>query len=455
MAIHIHAVKLRQMLRWRPWLVAGVVGIVVVAGGWLLIGRGNSPAASAAKANVEATGDDPLTLQVPPEVMKSLRINTVDVKPYTLPRVLQLEGTLFADPSQIARVHSRFPGEVMSIGSALPGDAHSPPLRFGDSVKKDQLLAVVWCKDLGEKKSELVDSLLQLRMDEVTLARLQDLAQKGATSEQKVREAERARQADWIAYTRAVRTLQSWQLTDDEIKPIEKEADSIDDQKSAGKYRSDESWSRVEVRAPIDGEIAEINSGPHDIVDTSTDVMKIVDMSRLRVMCHIYEDDLRLLQELPANERYWKIHVDSSNGLPEADYTFDQIGNLIDPNQHTAEVMGWIPNPGGHLLLGQFVTATIQLPPPKNLVAVPAAAVVDTDAGTVVLVRNSEADGFHVEQRRVAVAQREHNIVGIVSEPTPEQLAKGIQPLKPQEQVIAGDALQLSSELANQSSASR
>ena len=158
--------------------------------------------------------------------------------------MLKLDGTLFPDPSQVARVHSRFAGEVMSIGPAAPGASYSPPLRFGDHVEKGQLLAVVWCKDLGEKKSELVDSLLQLRLDEVTLSKLQELAEKGATSEQKVREAERARQSDWIAYTRTVRTLQSWQLTDDEISQIEKEADAVADEKTAGKYRSDENWSR-------------------------------------------------------------------------------------------------------------------------------------------------------------------------------------------------------------------
>ena len=63
------------------------------------------------------------------------------------------------------------------------------------------------------------------------------------------------------------------------------------------------------MRAPIEGEIAEINSNPHDIVDTTSDIMKIVDTRRLRVMCHVYEDDLRVLQELPQADRHWKIHA--------------------------------------------------------------------------------------------------------------------------------------------------
>jgi membrane fusion protein, heavy metal efflux system len=453
------ALQIRGLRGWQAWLVVVLIGLVAIVGGGLIIDRPSSSAASASvsleKPTVELTNRDPPTLRVPLDVAKSLHLTTVSVEPYAIRRALKLDGTLFVDPSQIARIHSRFSGELMSIGALSPEESFSRPLQFGDHVKRNQLLAVVWCKDLGEKKSELVDALLQLRMDETTLARLQDLAQKGATSEQKVREAERNRQADWIAYTRAVRTLQSWQLTDDEITRIEQQADVIRDKGTDGNYRSDDSWSRVEVRAPMDGVIVEINSGPHDIVDTSSDIMKIVDISKLRVMCHVYEDDLRLLQDLPQDERLWKIQVGAADNLSKTEYPFDQIGNLIDPNQHTAEVMGWIPNPGGRLLLGQFVTATISLPPPKNLVAAPAAAVIDTDAGTVVLVRSGDSNEYRVEQRRVAVAQRGHDAVGIVGEPTPEQLAEGIQPLKPQEQVVVGGALQLSAELESQSSASQ
>src|SRR5206468_9128358 len=47
-------------------------------------------------------------------------------------------------------------------------------LRFGDFVHKGQLLAVVWSKDLGEKKSELVEGIARLRIDEEKLENLQN-----------------------------------------------------------------------------------------------------------------------------------------------------------------------------------------------------------------------------------------------------------------------------------------
>src|SRR5581483_4834323 len=99
----------------------------------------------------------------------------------TQPRTLELPGRLALDSDHLARVHSRFPGEVIEIEEVAISRDSLPverrPLRVGDRVKAGQLLAVVWSKDLGEKKSELVDALSQLRLDRETLNRLKSLTE--------------------------------------------------------------------------------------------------------------------------------------------------------------------------------------------------------------------------------------------------------------------------------------
>ena len=87
----------------------------------------------------------------------------------------------------------------------------------GDRVSKDQLLAVVWSRELGEKKSELVDGLSQLRVDEETLARLTATSKDGAIPERSLREAERHVEADRIAVARTLRTLETWRVPQEEI----------------------------------------------------------------------------------------------------------------------------------------------------------------------------------------------------------------------------------------------
>src|SRR5207237_9985785 len=109
----------------------------------------------------------------------------------------------------------------------------------GDSVVPGQVLAIVWSKDLGEKKSELVDAVSKLRADEQTLRRLESLHKDTGTSERSLRDAERAVEADRIAVERAVRTLRSWRLTESEIDAVRAEVDRLRAEKTETKRSED------------------------------------------------------------------------------------------------------------------------------------------------------------------------------------------------------------------------
>src|SRR5262249_45591567 len=137
---------------------------------------------------------------------------------------LRLPGTLLLDPSSLVRVRARFAGEVIAVSSLGAAEDGRRLLRPGDRVRKHQLLASIWSKDLGEKKSELVDALTRLWLDQEALRQLQDLQKKAAAPERSVREAERNVRADQITVERIRRTLRSWRLADDEIEAVELEA---------------------------------------------------------------------------------------------------------------------------------------------------------------------------------------------------------------------------------------
>src|SRR5205085_6700849 len=119
------------------------------------------PAAERRPPAALVPGPEP-TVRLPPEAVGRLGLTTCEVRAAPPPPPLQLPGTLLLDANHLARVRSRFAGEVVEVGP--PGGA----VRLGGKVKKEQLLAVVWSKDLGEKKSELADALSRLRLDEET-----------------------------------------------------------------------------------------------------------------------------------------------------------------------------------------------------------------------------------------------------------------------------------------------
>src|SRR5205807_7098419 len=111
------------------------------------------------------------TIRLHPDAVRAWGLKTTEVQKAPPPAPLRLRGALLLDTDYLARVRSRFGGEVVDIGDAggaslLDRSADSGPIVLGARVRADQLLAVVWSKDLGEKKSELADALSRLRFDE-------------------------------------------------------------------------------------------------------------------------------------------------------------------------------------------------------------------------------------------------------------------------------------------------
>jgi cobalt-zinc-cadmium efflux system membrane fusion protein len=120
----------------------------------------------------------------------------------------------------------------------------------------------------------------------------------------------------------------------------------------------------------------------------------------------------------------------------------EEIGYLIDPNQHTAVIKGHIDNREGRLRAGQFITATITLPPAAGEVVLPAAAVVEEGRGTFVFVQPDARRSFY-EERRVLVVRRSHEAVHVRSRLTPAQERRGLQAVRPGERVVTAGALEL------------
>jgi cobalt-zinc-cadmium efflux system membrane fusion protein len=320
------------------------------------------------------------TIEIPTELARSWRIHPQQASLASSPRPLPvLSGSLGLDVTKLAPIRSRFPGEVMEIGTFPCDDQGNPvkgarELKVGDRVEAGQLVAVVWCKDLGEKKSELVSAISQLKLSEETYKRNEPLLRQGSISETRLQELAQAVELNLVAVVRAEQTLRTWLVPEEEIQKVRQEADKI----LKRDFKPDPNWARVEVRAKFAGTILERNVAFKGgaIIDTTMDLFKIVDLSELVVMAHIYEDDLPALLALPRPIR-WKIRVRADDSGKVYDCTIDTINKTIDPNTHTALLTGFIDNKDGRLLAGQFISATINRPPAANEMEIQTAALVD------------------------------------------------------------------------------
>ncbi len=389
-------------------------------------------------------------IELPPDVVERLGVTSDPVQQAAAPRPLELAGSLNFDPNKLGRVQSRFPGEVITIGITTYKDANGQtserPLDYGDRVTKGQIMAVVLSKDLGEKKSELVDTLTQLALDEKRLEERTEAYRIGALPEDTLNQTRRDVAADRIAVAKAERTLRTWKVPEEEISAVKEEARLVSEGKKPRDTKKELEWAKVEVRAPFDSTIIEKNLHVGNIVDASFDLFKVADLRSLGVVVHAYEEDLRTLEKLPRGFP-WEVRsgADLSHRVLQSD-GLQKIGFVIDPSQHTDPIMGRVDNSSGELRAGQFVTATVNLPAPPKVVSVPSSAIVEDGAESIVFVQPDPAKPRYVP-RRVSVAMRLRDVVYVRSELTQQERKKGLHEIQPGEYIVTQGVLELQSAL--------
>jgi membrane fusion protein, heavy metal efflux system len=411
----------------------------------------------------------PPALRISAEAAQTLGIGPHSIVPADKavePRPLPpMEGTLAYENDNLFPVRPRFAGEVVEF-SQVPNDAAAPdpalpmaeryknwrPTRsigFGDKVKQGQLLAIVWSKDLGDKKAALIDATIDMRRDRQRLKELEKLYQEGAVSAASYHEAKRTVDHDISAVNAAERILRIWKLSDAEIDAVQKEAETIQADKRDPKEEKD--WSRVEVRSPHDGTVVEKNTNLGDWVDPSSGnpMFRIADLNVLAAWVHPLEEYLpilsRLAQRHNPDELFWKIRIQADPKHPVLDGPILHIAPSVNPTQRTLLVMGQVINTTGRLLVGESINATIYVRPSPNLVVVPTTALNEERGQSIVFVQ-PDSNKLKFVQRRVAVAERFVDVVLVRSKLTPkdDQVSRDaaairlqpIQPLLPGERVV-------------------
>jgi cobalt-zinc-cadmium efflux system membrane fusion protein len=450
---------------------------------------------AAAPPSISLVSGKAHTLEVSEEVASALGIrkekkDSVSVaQPPKAMRPLVLPGSTALDPTRLARIRARFaPARVVSLGQVWdidPKTHHTEyrELRQGDPVSKGDLLGVFYSVDVGSKKNDLLDALITLDLDQRVLDRVQKNIQ--AVPEVLRLQDVRAVQADRNAITRALNTLRLWEVPQEEIDAIHVEAKKLSADKSAwsktregrwvngenlaeaahahlgngnggksvGNKPEEDPWGRVTLRAPFDGVIVERNVHVDEmVVDNTVNLFQIADVSRLLVMASCPEEQVPILEALARSEKKWTVQTvgtSSAAGLPG---TIDEIGYIIDPTQHTAVIKGYVENPGRHIRAGQYVTATVNIQPPKDVVEIPVDGLVDDGKQSLVFVQ-PDAAKLQYTMRRVQVTHRFDNSVFIKDTPIPkeEQLTaleaeEGLLPvesLRPGERVLVAGSVEL------------
>jgi membrane fusion protein, heavy metal efflux system len=439
----------------------------------------------------------PYTIRLSETAVKGLKVATEPVRPAGNLFLPSQVGTLGYDTDRLYAVRPRFQGEIIELtkvtefqrvdGSAQL-EARPRPYGPGDLVHKGQVLAVAWSKELGDRKVDLITALLDQYLDEELLKFQEEVP--GAVPEATLQATRTKVQQDIAKVGRAEASLGIARLSLKEIEDIRQEARAIQ-KRLQGKPETPEQrrkrlsedvprWARVGIVAPHTGVIVEKNTNVNDMVDPAKDtpLFRIADLSSLMIYVNFNEEYLPLLQPLlqhhegtwfffeeirsllgleplapdGAAELRWKVHIQAEPDVAQLDLPILRIAKGLDPNNHTALVIGRIANPikdsrlkDKYLIAGQFVTATVMVPPGPDLVEIPTTALNEVNGESLVLVQPDPAKHEYV-LRRVAVVRRSREMTQVRSKLTPqdeamsaqevEQGRRPIEPLRARERVV-------------------
>jgi cobalt-zinc-cadmium efflux system membrane fusion protein len=402
----------------------------------------------------------PYTLRLAPVAVQGLQVRCDKVNQAANLALPVQTGTLDYETDRLYPVRSRFQGEVISLGEVTEDTGGSGPserrlkkrpLRPGDPVKQGQVLAVVWSKELGDRKVALVTALLNLSVHEETLRRLEPGSRSGSVPEITYRKAKAQVEQDLNAVNAAEAGLGVSRLKPEEIEEIRKEAWVVQkrlqgkpetaEQRKERLSKELQKWARVDLLAPRDGIIAEMNTNIDDKVDPSRDtpLFRIADVSRLLITIHFQEEYLPALQPLllaPGQaDLHWKISLQAEPDVL-LDLPITRVAPSLDPNSHTVVVVGHIPNPvvdrqgrSRRLIVGQFAKATVDVPPGPDVVDVPTNALNEVDGESLVFVQRDPARPEY-ELRRVVVVRRSRDVTQVRSQLTPQEQERSAEEVR-------------------------
>lgn len=403
------------------------------------------------------------------EAVEQMGVETAVISDRAEGYPLHMSGTLSFDPDRLDRIQARFGGEVVKIEKVKvrkPGgmsdDFVPRELQVGDWVKDGTLLAEVWSKDLGEKKAELVDTLVSLDRDQTYLKTIQQLVRDNVLPPLSAFQQQTVISQELNTLDKIRRTLDTWKVSPAEIQEIEDEAQriiNVKGKKETEKERETrkqklKSWARVDVRAHISGVIVERNIRAGNIIDPTIDLFKVANLTQMAVYAHAYEEDLLRLEKMP-RPIPWQVRLTDPGAPVLKSIGIERLGFVFDQNQHTDLVMGRVENPvkdpesiqpSYMLRAGQYVTTTVKVNAPDDVVSVPIGALIEDGSENAVFVQPDPEQPTYV-LRRVAVVKRFDKMAYVRTKLTPRETKKRLQPVAPGDRVVTHAAGLLKSAL--------
>ncbi|MFH0957225.1 MAG: efflux RND transporter periplasmic adaptor subunit [Pseudomonadota bacterium] len=263
-------------------------------------------------------------LTLSPELAKKMGIETAMAGPQTIRSILALPGEIALNTDMVSRVVPRVSGLILKSLKNL-----------GDIVTKDELIAVVDSRELGEAKSQYLLALEREKLARYNFDRSQQLWEKQTVPEKEFLTAKKAFLEEKIGLTSATRKLVAMGLTEHEIVKLEE--GSLSD------------LTNYPIRAAFEGIVVKKRLSTGEWLKDDAEIYVIADLSTVWVEITVYPKDL---ESVHIGQ---KAVVRSSSSTLEMQGEVSYVGLVVGEESRTAKARVVIPNSDGKWRPGLFV----------------------------------------------------------------------------------------------------
>jgi cobalt-zinc-cadmium efflux system membrane fusion protein len=235
---------------------------------------------------------------------------------------------------------------VVSLSSGRVIDLRA---RLGDQVRKGQLLLRIQSADVAAAFSDYRKAVADRTLADSQLDRAKALYERGAI----------AKKDEEVAEDGAAKARVDVENATERLRVL-------------GMDASRAPTAVIDIVAPAAGVITEqnvTNAAGVKSLDNSPNLFTISDLSRVWIVCDVYENDLPTVRVGDTADIHLAAYPDRI-----LKGRISNIGAILDPSIRTAKVRIEVANPG-LLRIGMFVTATFHGRSTETRVVVPAAAV--------------------------------------------------------------------------------
>src|SRR3989441_2560390 len=315
----------------------------------------------------QTKAEEPVEVSLTPEAVERTGIKLAEVKSQASGSGLTVPGTVMSNAYRDTKVNALVGGIVRQVAVEL-----------GASVRRGEPLAVIFSAELADAQMKYLSMRAMLEADHKKLERTQKLVTLGSASRQELEEVTAVHTGHETEVAAARQRLLLLGLSSDRVATLETAAQVV---------------SEVTVPSPADGLVISRTVKPGQVVNAGQELFIVTDLSTVWMIGDLYERDFpRVRVGSPATVTIASMPGRTLKG------SVAYIDPRVDAATRTAKVRVEVPNRGGDLRLGMFVTVSFETGAAERIIVVPRAAVQTMGDRAVVYIPVNGEEGKFIER---------------------------------------------------------